>query len=292
MNYDKLHRTLVLKYGSWEKPEETYTERHRILPGCLGGEYVEGNAFYVPARVHFIAHWLLAKIYLENLELAHALFRMSNSRKYGSKIYSWAKEHWVGHIRGENNPAKRSEVRKKISENNPMNDPKMVEKAARYNRSEEGRKRTSIQFSGSNNPSCRPEVKEKRAEHMRKRHAEGDKSIDLRGDKSPSRNPDTLAKIIKTRSENLKKAKAEGRDYGLLNCKNHCMKKPEYQKAASNSAKKQWQNPEIRAKMSEAIRKNQVRAICLTCGMESTIGNIVKHQKSKNHSGIERKVHV
>lgn len=34
---------------------------------------------------------------------------------------------------------------------------------------------------------------------------------------------------------------------------------------------------------------NPIRAICVECGMESTIGNIIKHQKSKNHHGIERK---
>ena len=259
MNYIKLHETLVLKYGSWEKPKGVYTERHRILPGCLGGRYVKGNAFYVPARVHFIAHYLLAKIYPADVEVGYALFRMSNSRKYGSKIYAWAKEHWADLIRGENNPAKRDEVRKKISDNNPMKDPLMVEKAARWARSEEGRKHMSDKFSGSNNPSCRPEVKLMRAEHMRKRHAEGDPSIDFSGENSPLKKPEVIAKIISTRKINSALAKAEGRDYGLMNCENHCMKKPEYKKAASNSAKKQWQNPEIRAKMSAAIKAAHAR---------------------------------
>ena len=259
MNYDKLHKTLVLKYGTWEKPNGLYTERHRIVPDCPGGEYVRGNAFYVSARVHFISHYLLAKIYPNDVELGHALFRMSNSRKYGSKIYAWAKEHWADLIRGENNPAKREEVRKKISDNNPMKDPMIVEKAARWARSEEGRKSMSERSSGNNNPSCRPEVKLKRAEHMRKRHAEGDPSIDLSGDKSPAKRPEVKAKIVQTRKINSERAKLEGKNYGLMNCENHCMKKPEYQKAASNSAKKQWQNPETRAKMSAAIKAAYAR---------------------------------
>lgn len=259
MDYDKLHKTLVFKHGTWEKPEGVYTERHRILPGCIGGEYVKGNAFYVPARVHFIAHYLLAKVYPDNLEIGHALFRMSNSRKYGSKVYAWAKEHWADLIQGNNNPAKRKEVRKKISDNNPMKDPLMVEKAARWARSEEGRKTMSNRFSGDKNPSCRPEVKQKRAEHLRQRRADGDTSMDMRGDKSPSRNPISLAKILKTRSENLKKAKLEGRRYGVVASEEHWMKRPEYQEAASNSAKKQWQNPETRAKMSAAIKAAHAR---------------------------------
>lgn len=240
MNYDKLHRTLVLKYGSWEKPEETYTERHRILPGCLGGEYVEGNAFYVPARVHFLCHYLLVKIYPKNEGLNHALFRMSNSRKYGSKVYKWAKEQWVEHM--------------KIA-----------------------------------NPSTQPSTKEKRAEHMRIRHISGDPTVDFRGDKSPLRDPKIKIKMLNTRSLNRKQANSEGKPYGIIPPEKHCMKKPEYQKAASENAKRQWQNPEIRSKMSIAIGKSQVRAICLECGMESTIGNITRHQKSKNHHGIERK---
>ena len=289
MNYEQIYENLIAKYGTWEKPKGVYTERHRILPGCIGGEYVKGNAFYVPARVHFIAHYLLAKVYPDNLEIGHALFRMSNSRKYGSKVYAWAKEHWADLIQGNNNPAKRKEVRKKISDNNPMKDPLMVEKAARWARSEEGRKWMSERFSGDKNPSCRPEVKQKRAEHMRKRHVEKDPSVDFRGDKSPLRNPEIKAKMLNTRSVNRKQAESEGKPYGVTPPDKHCMKKPEYQKAASESARRQWQNPETRVKMSEAISKAQVRAICLECGMESTIGNIVRHQKSKNHHGIERK---
>jgi len=254
MDYKKLHETLVMKYGSWDKPADVYTERHRVLPGCLGGKYTKGNAFYVPARVHFIAHYLLAKIYPTDVEVGHALFRMSNSRKYSSKIYAWAKEHWANLIRGDNNPAKRAEVRQKISDNNPMKDPAMVEKAARWIRSEEGRKSISKRFSGDNNPSCRPEVKEKRSAHMRKRHAEGDPSIDFSGDNSPLRKPEVIAKVVRTRKINSDLAKLEGRNYGLMNCENHCMKKPEYQKAASDSAKKQWQNPKTRVKMSAAIK--------------------------------------
>lgn len=259
MNYSKLHQTLVTKYGSWDKPSDQYTERHRIVPGCLEGKYERGNAFYVPARVHFICHWLLAKIYPDNLELAHALFRMSNSRKYGSKIYSWAKEHWANHIRGENNPAKRSEVRQKISDNNPMKDPLMVEKSAQWSRSAEGRKSRSDRSTGQNNPSCREEVKVKRAEHMRMRHATGDPTVDFSGDKSPLRNPEIKARVQATRSINKKIAEKEGRAYGIIPADKHPMKKPENQKAASESAKRQWSDPEVRAKMSAAIKAAHAR---------------------------------
>lgn len=62
MNYSRIYDELISKYGSWTKPKEIYTERHRKVPGYLGGKYVHGNAFYVSARVHYLCHLLLAKI--------------------------------------------------------------------------------------------------------------------------------------------------------------------------------------------------------------------------------------
>lgn len=254
MNYGSLQDRLIEKYGTWDKPVGRYTERHRKIPGCHNGKYVKGNAFYVPARVHFILHYVLAKIHPNDVNLGHALFRMSNSRKYGSKVYAWAKEHWADLIRCENNPAKRLEVRKKISENNPMKDPEMVARAAEWIRSEEGRKCISERFSGSNNPSCREEVKQKRRENAKERWERGDTTFCAYGDANPLRNPEIKAKVIATKK--LKKAEAEsrGETYGVIPPDKHCMKKPEYKKAASDSAKKQWQDPEMRAKMSAAIK--------------------------------------
>lgn len=259
MNYSEVYNKLIDKYGTWEKPKGVYTERHRKLPGCLGGKYEKGNAFYVSARVHFILHYLLAKIHPYDKELAHALFRMSNNRKYGSKVYAWAKEHWAKLITGESNPAKRPEVRKKISENNPMKNPALVSKAAEWSRSEEGRKRSSERFSGSGNPSCREDVKIKRSEHMKKRHETNDASVRKTGDSNPMRNPEILAKAKATWRSRKIESELKGEKYGVIPPEKHCMKKPEYQKAASDNAKKQWQDPEIRAKMSAAIKAAHYR---------------------------------
>lgn len=134
MNYSAIYDSLIQKYGTWKKPS-SYTERHRKLPGCLGGEYVEGNAFYLPARVHFICHLLLVKMYPDNPRVTHAAFRMSNWRIYGTKEYAWLKEKWAAHMRevmrtganpmkdpkhvakisGEYSPTKREDVRGKIA---------------------------------------------------------------------------------------------------------------------------------------------------------------------------------
>jgi len=39
-----------------------------------------------------IAHQLLAKNYYNDYKLIHAVFRMSNSKQYGSRKYAWVRE--------------------------------------------------------------------------------------------------------------------------------------------------------------------------------------------------------
>lgn len=63
MNYQRIYDNLIAKHGSWEKPKDKYSERHRKIPECMGGKYVKGNAFYLIARAHYVCHLLLAKIY-------------------------------------------------------------------------------------------------------------------------------------------------------------------------------------------------------------------------------------
>ena len=91
MNYQFHYDRLLDKYGSWEKPAEGYTERHRKFPGYLGGKYVKGNAFFVSARAHYLAHLLWAKI--TNHEEAWLTVRLIRSVECGktSKLYERAK---------------------------------------------------------------------------------------------------------------------------------------------------------------------------------------------------------
>ena len=84
--------------------------------------------------------------------------KMSESNKERWKTYQFSEETKIKlseQISGENNPSKRPEVRKKISEwaKKRMTDPKYI-----YNLSDEGRKILREKFAGENNPSKRPEV--------------------------------------------------------------------------------------------------------------------------------------
>ena len=44
-----------------------YFEKHRIIPGCMGGTYTFTNVSYLTLEEHYVAHQLLAKIYPNNL---------------------------------------------------------------------------------------------------------------------------------------------------------------------------------------------------------------------------------
>jgi hypothetical protein len=54
-------------------------EKHRILPGCLSGEYVEQNIVLMTRREHTIAHVLLSKAFPENFQLGHCAYTMTHS---------------------------------------------------------------------------------------------------------------------------------------------------------------------------------------------------------------------
>ena len=92
MDYQKHYDRLITKYGSWEKPKGAYVERHRKLPKCMGGAYVKGNAFYMSARAHYVAHLLLAKIHPKEPGLWTTVYFMNClRRRKGSRMYQAAK---------------------------------------------------------------------------------------------------------------------------------------------------------------------------------------------------------
>jgi hypothetical protein len=110
-----------------------YGENHHIVPKCLGGSDESCNITRLTAKEHYIAHWLLYKMNINNWRVAHAFFWMSvcnnkNDRTVNSKSYERAKIAMAKSCSAkfkENNPMKTAESRKRQSEkmlgdNNPM----------------------------------------------------------------------------------------------------------------------------------------------------------------------------
>lgn len=94
MDYSKIYTNLVShrKTNPLKQSEDLYTERHHIVPSCMGGSNSKENLVRLTGREHFIAHWLLVKVYPENDKLKTALFLMCHFKKYkgmkvGSKLF-------------------------------------------------------------------------------------------------------------------------------------------------------------------------------------------------------------
>lgn len=75
MNYKKIYELLIANRQSKGKPDG-YIEMHHIIPRSFGGSNDPTNLVPFTAREHFIAHWLLAKMY-PNSGMTHAAFRMA-----------------------------------------------------------------------------------------------------------------------------------------------------------------------------------------------------------------------
>jgi predicted outer membrane protein len=106
MNYQQIYQNLI-EYRKQNIPSG-YTEKHHIIPKCLGGTNEKENIVKLTTREHFVVHQILAKIY-KTKGLIYAAYSMSNSKTYGSKKYAWLKEL-------RSNIPTSKETRKKISE--------------------------------------------------------------------------------------------------------------------------------------------------------------------------------
>ena len=91
------------------KNDGTYYEEHHIIPKSLGGTNDKSNLVLLTAREHFIAHWILTKIYKGNPKMICAFnsFCMSlNKDPSLSKNYEHARQKVSNLMRTEYNPAK------------------------------------------------------------------------------------------------------------------------------------------------------------------------------------------
>jgi len=94
--YTRWYYQLINRAQTRELSRDIYTEKHHIIPRCLGGDNSLENLARLTAREHFIAHWLLTKMTNgeSQKKLAYACKRMMHSKnnnqiryKISSKIY-------------------------------------------------------------------------------------------------------------------------------------------------------------------------------------------------------------
>lgn len=107
MNYQKIYNDLI-QSRKINPTKSDYYETHHILPKSMGGDNSKDNLVKLTAREHFIAHWLLWRIY-RNKETALAFHSMTignnkqKERYYNSKGYEEARKASSINSKGINN---------------------------------------------------------------------------------------------------------------------------------------------------------------------------------------------
>jgi hypothetical protein len=96
MNYSKIYNNLI--QDAKDNPKsDLYKETHHIIPKCMFGDDSLNNLVELTARQHYLAHWLLYKIY-KTKELAHAWHCMSvigigqKERSINSHLFEYCKK--------------------------------------------------------------------------------------------------------------------------------------------------------------------------------------------------------
>lgn len=83
MNYSKVYNQIIER--AKDRILEGYSEKHHILPKCIGGSDDQYNIINLTAREHFICHMLLCEIYPNEIKLKHALILMSIGKQKRKK---------------------------------------------------------------------------------------------------------------------------------------------------------------------------------------------------------------
>lgn len=112
MNYTLHYNKLIDRARNREL--EGYSERHHIIPRCMGGSDDENNLVRLTPEEHYVAHQLLFKMHPHNPKLAHAAFVMTRSQngKRSNKLYSWVRR---AHAEAMSNREITDEFRKNCS---------------------------------------------------------------------------------------------------------------------------------------------------------------------------------
>ncbi|BES53066.1 hypothetical protein [Aeromonas phage phiWae14] len=146
MNYEKIYNDLMAR--AKDRVIEGYTERHHIIPRCMGGSDDKSNIAVLTAEEHYVAHQLLVKMYPMSRGLAHAVSLMcvsSNLMIRNNKRFGWIRRKFDEMNRGENS----NNYGKKWSEETKR---KMSESMTGLKRTEESKERMSKNRTGEGNP--------------------------------------------------------------------------------------------------------------------------------------------
>lgn len=117
MDYLKIYNSICNR--GKQNRSLTYSEKHHIIPKCVGGTDDAENMTSLTHKEHYVAHRLLTKIHKNNYKIYHAFSAMARSskkvkRKYNSKQYEHMKKIRALAMK-ENNPMKCENSVKKMA---------------------------------------------------------------------------------------------------------------------------------------------------------------------------------
>jgi hypothetical protein len=107
MDYQRIYNNIVSRGKS--RVTEGYTERHHIIPRCMGGTDELNNLVDLTAEEHYVCHQLLVHIYPNEIGLVRAAMFMTASgagpKRQGNKMYGWLRRRFSEYMSGPNNPS-------------------------------------------------------------------------------------------------------------------------------------------------------------------------------------------
>lgn len=214
MNYSRHYSLLINRAVG--RTLEGYTEKHHILPRCMGGSDEPENLVRLTAREHFVAHQLLVKMYPEERNLifaAHAMTCDPLGGRVGNRKYGWLRERHASRISElrvdyfNNSPGARvaySTRQKQRLNNDPEYKARMLAGSGQpevRKRAGESLRRTLATPEGKAKMKAaaiergsRPEQKQLRVDLLKARHAAGDPSLEK--GRINSRSAEAVAKRV------------------------------------------------------------------------------------------------
>lgn len=118
MNYEAHYNKLIERARN--RTLEEYSEKHHIVPRCMGGGNEKSNVVRLTAEEHYVAHQLLVRMFPGDHRLLWAAVNMTNGsgkqRRRGNKLYGWLRRKF-GKRLAERNRGRivSDETRKKMS---------------------------------------------------------------------------------------------------------------------------------------------------------------------------------
>jgi len=141
MNYQQIYYNLIQRARNREILG--YSEKHHIIPKCLGGEDTKDNLVKLYPEEHYLAHLILCKLNSGNQKLLYAAMNMTtgsmiNNGKRNNKAYGWLRRQYAESMTGDNNPNRK----------NPKIQKEAAKKRCGQKRTEETKQRMSLAQKG------------------------------------------------------------------------------------------------------------------------------------------------